>query len=417
MSFKVVIGNSQEWDPEKAIRNCLSNLGNESGDPSFLLFFSTIHYKKNNGFKRMLNLVYSTFSDSVPLIGGTVAGFMNNFGVYTRGVMIVACYSDKIKVELSRGSGLKSNPKKAVSKLVSGFKNSIANDFLFVVNSGGKVPFIPFLKQGRAVNSKIIGRIESFFLPYILKYFQFGVGREEEALQELKEITPSANIFSIATMDNNNMETNFQFYNKEITTNEILALKVSSDYEFFISTVHGLQETPIKFKITDKSKDSRVIKKLNGKSAKEEFLSSLGWPKEYINEQVYKKVFFYPLLYKKDGIGHPFIAGLFLGDNIIPTIKVDDNNLCLMSTSGKLLLGVVDEVLDKIPRKPKFIIIAECGIRCQTLGKGLFKVREKIINKFGPVPFISLYVGAEGTYSPNTGVAFGSDTFNIIAFL
>jgi hypothetical protein len=84
---EVGVGLSREWDPEKAGREVVKTaLKNLNHDPKFFLLFCTIHFDKGeNGIDRFVKAAYESLPEDTPLVGGTVAGFMNNYGCYTRG--------------------------------------------------------------------------------------------------------------------------------------------------------------------------------------------------------------------------------------------------------------------------------------------------------------------------------------------
>ena len=83
--LKAGVGLSRKWDAREAGRevaeSALEKLDGEK--PKFFLLFSTIHYEKYGGFQELLNGVWEVLPEGTPLIGGTVAGFMNNYGCFT----------------------------------------------------------------------------------------------------------------------------------------------------------------------------------------------------------------------------------------------------------------------------------------------------------------------------------------------
>ena len=85
------IGFSRKWDAREAGREVAeSAIKRLSKPPSFFLLFSTIHYKDHGGFQELLDGVWDVLPEGTPLIGGTIAGFVNNYGCYTRGATALA---------------------------------------------------------------------------------------------------------------------------------------------------------------------------------------------------------------------------------------------------------------------------------------------------------------------------------------
>ena len=110
---------SRKWDAREAGREVARDtIMKLDTPPDFFLLFSTIHYKDHGGFEEFLNGVYDVLPKGTPLVGGTVAGFMNNFGVYTQGTTALSVSSPDIDVAIGYGKNTKRSPKKA-SKPVS----------------------------------------------------------------------------------------------------------------------------------------------------------------------------------------------------------------------------------------------------------------------------------------------------------
>ena len=108
------IGMSREWDARKAGREVAkSAIKNLKTPPNFFLLFSTIHYKDHGGFQEFLNGVWDVLPKGIPLIGGTVAGFLNNHGCFTRGATALAVAYPNLDVAIGIGRNTRKNPKKA----------------------------------------------------------------------------------------------------------------------------------------------------------------------------------------------------------------------------------------------------------------------------------------------------------------
>ena len=72
----------------------------------------TIHYEKHGGFEEFIAGVWDVLPKGTPLVGGTVAGFMNNYGCYTRGCTAIAVSYPNMDVAVGIGHNTKRNPKK-----------------------------------------------------------------------------------------------------------------------------------------------------------------------------------------------------------------------------------------------------------------------------------------------------------------
>ena len=112
--LEAAVGMSRKWDAREAGKEVArSTIEKLSAPPDFFLLFSTIHYEKHGGFEEFLNGVWDILPEGTPLVGGTVTGFMNNYGVYTRGTTALAVSNPDMDVVIGSGKNTKRNPKKA----------------------------------------------------------------------------------------------------------------------------------------------------------------------------------------------------------------------------------------------------------------------------------------------------------------
>jgi hypothetical protein len=112
-SIEAAVGVSEKWDAREAGREVAeSTLSKMDSNPDFFLLFSTIHYEKHGGFQEFLDGVWEVLPKNTPLIGGTVAGFVNNYGCFTRGATALSVSYPNMDVILGFGKNTKRNPKK-----------------------------------------------------------------------------------------------------------------------------------------------------------------------------------------------------------------------------------------------------------------------------------------------------------------
>jgi hypothetical protein len=108
--FKAAVGLSRKWDAREAGREVAIDTLNRLGKgvkPDFFLLFATIHYEKHGGFKEFLKGVWEILPEGTPLIGGTVAGFINPQGCYTRGATALAVNYPNMDVAIGIGHNTK----------------------------------------------------------------------------------------------------------------------------------------------------------------------------------------------------------------------------------------------------------------------------------------------------------------------
>ena len=115
--LEAAVGMSRKWDAREAGKEVArSTIEKLSSPPDFFLLFSTIHYEKHGGFEEFLNGVWDILPEGTPLAGGTTAGFMNNYGCYSRGATALAVSYSNMDVAIGVGHNTKRNPKKRFLK-------------------------------------------------------------------------------------------------------------------------------------------------------------------------------------------------------------------------------------------------------------------------------------------------------------
>ncbi|MCX6801243.1 MAG: hypothetical protein NTZ73_03575 [Candidatus Diapherotrites archaeon] len=420
MVFEVGIGTSQNWDAEKASLEATTDaLSKLTHPPTFVLLFSTIHYEKNNGFQKILDTTYTKIPKETPLVGGTTPGFMTNAGVFTKGIVVFLLYSDEINVTAACANGTKRNPKSAAKKLSeilsrsqSGKKNNLILEFV----NGPTVPQFPWIKGKKILKNVAIGTLFKHTADIFLSIFQNGVGREEEILAELANKNPDVYILGGSTLDNNELGPNFQFFNKKVLTNNIVALSIKTDNKLRINTTYALQKTGIKFKVKKAKNNERIIEKLNDKNAKQEFLARIGWNENILDERLYRKTFHYAIGYEKDKITYPEIIGAFYGNDIWTGYKFDSDEAEMLVSNGKTLMAAIDENIASIGNKKlSFNLFVACASILETLGKKNYFIKEKMDAIFKNDEYLMLFLGGEDSYSMEHGIRHLNYSFNSIS--
>jgi hypothetical protein len=104
LKVEAVVGMSRKWDAREAGREVAKTaIRTLTRPPDFFLLFSTIHYEKYGGFQEFLNGVWDVLPEGTPLVGGTVTGFMNNYGCFSRGTSGLAVSYPYIDVAVGVG--------------------------------------------------------------------------------------------------------------------------------------------------------------------------------------------------------------------------------------------------------------------------------------------------------------------------
>jgi len=385
------VGMSRNWDAREAGREVArSTIEKLNSPPNFLLLFSTIHYEKHGGFEEFLNGVWDVLPSGTPLVGGTVAGFMNNQGCYTRGAVALAISNPSINVAIGVGRDTKRNPIHAVKKCVEMInKQNRKIDFYFEFVSGPIIPTFPGMGKRTVIKSKITGNLMLKAIPTLFKA-NMGTDRADELLDNLVCCINNPLIGAVC-YDDGKLSKNYQFYNKEILKNAILLLGISSDFKPEFQTVTALKPRGIKIKVEVEG-DGRTVKKINGKSASSELFKVLNWKEISIRkvEKFYSQAFYYPFCYHKKDKIHAAMLGLILGENIYFANKLESNELELFGLTGNKIISESKKIFSK---ESKFIYGVICETYIETLGSNIYKIKDIIDSS--TKEYLFLFAGGE----------------------
>lgn len=418
------VGLSRKWDAREAGREVArSAIKDLSLPPKFLILFSTIHYEKYGGFKELLEGVYDVIPPDTPLIGGTVAGFANNYGVYARGVTALACCYPNMDVAIGYGRNTKRNPRKAAREcaemLRMGLKRSkYKNKFLLNLVSGPKVPSIPGIGRRKIIKSGLVSKfaIQAFGLSQTL--FQKGLGREDEIFEEIVKELPDFHMILGTSVDDYKGVSNYLFFNHEILTNHVLTLGLSTDLNLDVCTTHGMKETNIKFEITKVSRNKHIIHKINNKPAVPELYRLLDWPEDFLTEKtMMHRILYYPISLKRHGRQMPAVMTIILKNSIVTPCAIDADEVSILTVNGKNLVHAIEENLEYYARiNPLFSLCSTCLTIPQTLGCKTDIMNQIMSNYLKNKPYLIFWCAGEGTYSPTKGIVYANMSYNTAVF-
>jgi hypothetical protein len=241
--IEVSIGLSRKWDAREAGREVAkSAIKNLKKPPSFFLLFSTIHYKDHGGFQKFLNGVWEVLPKGTPLIGGTVACFMNNYGCYARGATALAVSYLNMDISVGLGKHTKLNPKNAAkicsNYIKSGLKNSkYSNKLLINIISAPTVPKLPMLGRNNFIKSRFFGWMASNIGVRLFSLFGHGLGKEDDLIDELTKLLPDYYFIGGSSVDSGKYLNNYQFIEDQVFTNSVVALGCKIDLPFFVHLI------------------------------------------------------------------------------------------------------------------------------------------------------------------------------------
>lgn len=379
------VGMSREWDARKAGQEVAkSAIEKLEHPPGFFLLFSTIHYEKHGGFEEFLHGVWDILPDETPLIGGTIAGFMNKKGCFTRGATALAVYSDNIDVEVAIGHNTKSNPEKAVDECFSNFKilDDTKNQLFLEVVSGAVIPNFPKIGRQTVIKSKSAGATAIKLIP-LMSRLNMGPDRADEILEYIIKKFPNSKLIGLTCIDDRKLVNNYQFFNKNVFKNALCLLKINTGFQLDINTSFGLIKKTDSIFDFDLGNNKRIVKKINCKTAASEFYNIIGFDQENVKmiDRFYSQSFFYPFGYEEGRFVHLSILGGIFGDKLIFSNQIRNTKLNLFQLTGQQILKSTDELLETINVNDFLNFFVMCETYNETLGSSIYKIYEKIMEK------------------------------------
>lgn len=424
LKVEAKVGMSRKWDAWEAGREVAETAINGlTRPPDFFLLFSTIHYDKHGGFHEFLNGVWDVLPKNTPLIGGTVAGFMNNFGCFSRGTSALAVSYPDMDVAVGVGKNTKRNPYRATKQCAEMIQNGLKespykNKFLFNFVSGAVMPSIPGVGQKKYIRSGFVSKFALQALGLSQTLIQKGLGREDEVLEEMVRYLSNYQMILGTSMDDYRGVKNYQFYNDKIFTNAVVNLGVATNLNFDVHTTHGMKDTNIHFNITKLGASNHAIRNINNKPAVPELLRLLHWPEGFLTEErMSHTILYYPISLKRRGKKVPIVMPVILKDSIIVPCIIDDGEVSILTVSGKDLIKALKENLylfDEI--QPEFGLLSACMTILQTLGHKTNIIQEELCDYFKDKSFLLFYSAGEGTYSPSKDITYANMSFNTAIF-
>ena len=422
--LEAAIGMSRKWDAREAGREVAETAIQQlSRPPDFFLLFSTIHYEKYGGFQEFLNGVWDVLPKGTPLVGGTVTGFMNNYGCFSRGASGIAVSSSSLDVAVGLGRNTKRNPKKAAKQCAEMIQDTLKespfqNKFLLNFISGPVMPSIPGVGQKKYIRSGFVSKFALQALGLSQTLVQKGLGREDEIFEETVQQLPEYQMILGTSMDDYKGIRNYQFFNDKLLTNTIVNLGVATDLDLNVRTTHGMKKTDLHFTITKLGARNHAICKINNKPAVPELLRLLQWPEGFLTEETMSHtILYYPISLKRRGREVPIVMPVIIKDSILVPCIIDDGDVSILTVSGKDLINAVQENLhffDGI--QPEFGLFSACMTILQTLGDKTTMLHKELCRYFKQKSFLLFYSAGEGTYSPTTDMTYANMSFNTAVF-
>jgi len=415
--LEAAVGMSRKWDAREAgrevARSTLEKLGSP---PSFFLLFSTIHYDKHGGFEEFLNGVWDVLPEGTPVVGGTIVGFMNEYGCFSRGAVAMACSYRNIDVAIGVGHDTKKNPEKAAEEcarsILKVLKNSNYREtFMFQLVSGPTIPHFPGVGSSFVLKGKFKSALAAKLIETSTKKLQKGIGREEEVLERMSKIMGDSFIISGSASDDMKLSKNYQFVNKNVFTNSVVAIGMKIDRKMDVKYNHGFHKFfDEELRITDSSFGGKIIKKINNKDAVKEFIKIIHWSESMLDERLHRKTFFFPLGCEyPDKTLAPAAIGAILGGGFSFSFKVSSDDLFVLTASGKSIIQGIEKCIDK---NALLTFGISCCANLVTLGDDIYLLQEKI--KKDLKNFLVVFTLGEGVYIPSEKLSKFFNETNIV---
>ena len=427
--FQAGVGLSRSWDPKKAGEEvAVTTLEKLDKNPKVFILYSTIHFdKEKNGMQKFVDAAYDQLPKGTPLIGGTVAGFINPYGCYTRGATGLAISYPNMDVTVGVGHNTKRNPEKAAIEcaemIKKGLKDSkYKNKFLFEMTSGYRIPTFPIIGRRKIIKLpyKILEELVVLAMNFSTTYLQIGMGKEVILFNRLAKELDDFIIIGGSCMDDEQLMENYQFFSKNVLKNEIIALGIKSDIEFDLNTGFGLKPAGIRFDITKKQVFDSFIRTIDNKPAKEVFMERMKWYEDYLDDRtIHRKTFQYPVGYQKNNHLCVRTPGIFFGGILGISNTVESDYFEVYTNSGRSLVNASSDALSKFEKIRERVCLGigvDCGVRLEALGNHIYAVQKELLRFFGDTPFLVPFVAGEHTHISNEVTAYNNMSFNMSVF-
>ncbi len=417
------VGMTRKWDAREAGRDVARNtIKNLKTPPSFIVLFSTIHYKDHGGFEEFLKGVWDVIPEGTPLVGGTVAGFMNNYGCYARGASALAVSYSNMNIGLGVGKNTKRSPKKASRQAVNLLKNELddsnfESNFIFNFISGPEVPNIPGLGRKKIIKSGIISKFAPQAFKISQSLFQKGFAMEDKIFKEITKKLPNFNMVLGTSTDDYKALCNYQFHNDKLLDNSVISLGISTDIFHDVFTTHVMEKSE-DISITKIDKSRHIVKEINNKPAVPELLKILNWPSDFLNEKTMSHtILYYPLCIERHNHKIPAEIVFILKDSFLVPCSIDSDTISIIRVSGEDIINTFKENLihyDSI--SPEFGLFSVCVTIIESIGYKMNLIKNEISNYFGEKPFLMFFCTGEGTYSPKEKIKYANMSVNSAIF-
>jgi len=413
--IKISISTSTSEKPKTAGKEVAEKLLKKiDSKPNIVFLFCTSHYEKiEGGFQDLLNGVWDVLPQDVILIGGTVAGFINNKGCYIKGVTALAISCPNMHISIGCGHNTKRSPKKAAKQCVKSLKKDLSNKFknklLFSLISGSELTSEKQSGGGVLTTSHTTARLIAMLLSFMQKILQKGFDRNEQVLYEIVKKLPKFDIIYGAAINAATYMTNYQFLNKEVLTQSAVCAGIETDIPFNLNYSISSELLEPEFEITKITKDRKIIKEINNKPAFKEIQNLMGWDEESLENMKWLDfVNKHPLAFKKDNEVFLRPMMMIMADYIGFIGPIEKNKAYIAKLNTLDIVKSFDKLL-KID-DPYFGFFVSCIAQQAYLGIKVFEVHEKMQNYFNEKPFLLIYTAAEGIKKNGEDLAYLNET-------
>ena len=180
----------------------------------------------------------------------------------------------------------------------------------------------------------------------------------------------------------------------------------------------GVHETDKSFNVTSTMYDDRIIRKINNKPAKEQFLKVLGVTEEqFRNIEVFysRTANYFPIVFEENKNYTTGTAGFF-GNNIALGYKARGNKARLLSITGHEILDAVDKIFSNgNENKLPFAFMSSSFIFLNTLGDYSYLLKEKLDEYFKGIPYLVMFPTSENVGLPGSPAFHRVYSFNALS--
>ncbi|MBR9707745.1 MAG: hypothetical protein GOV15_04880 [Candidatus Diapherotrites archaeon] len=419
--FNVGVASSGDPDSDRAaaqaVGKAILRLGME---PKAIFLYATDNYcKSKEDRNNLLTSAANAVGSNIPLVGGTVTGFVCPDGCFSRGVVAVAFGGSNLEVMPVFVNEMRFNTVEKAKRYGNELGKKLRalpgkNKLVMEVTPGPTEPQVFSNPNVESISQNIpfwaFSRIRDFLFDVSVG-LDYAQAMEEDFLNALSGGINEVLVAGLSSFDGTKALRNYQFYGGHSFVSAFVGLGFSLDNEIILK-----RDLPLNFSgihiDAEKGYHNFCIDKIDGLPAVDGYLKAMNWPKSFKKShisEIFEKTFYYPLSFREGERVYAFPAGMFIGKSIGVNRHIRSRDVEVCYSSANLLFKSVGSYLDLIKSKPVAFSFFTGGAHVPSfLGSKLYSLKDLIEEKIPGLPYVFLFGAGEHSKFKNEAPFFNN---------